>query len=150
MGFLQWISNNWFVLLQSAGISGGLLLTTVSLRDDVKARRVTNLIYMTQHHREIWSQLYTRPELSRVLDPSVNVKLNPVTKEEELFISLLILHLNSSFQAMKVDVLVKPEGLRRDVHMFFSLPVPKAVWETAKTFQDEDFVRFVEMHRAGN
>lgn len=147
---ITWLTDQWFVLLQSVGIIASLLLTALALRDDVKARRVSNLLYMTQHHREIWSLLYTKPELSRILDSSVDLQYAPVTKEEELFISLLILHLNSSFQAMKVAVLVEPEGLKRDISIFFSLPIPKAVWEPTKKFQDADFVQFVEANRVAN
>jgi hypothetical protein len=35
-------------------------------------------------------------------------------------------------------------GLREDVASFFSLPIPGAVWEEMKIYQDSDFVRFVE------
>jgi hypothetical protein len=36
------------------------------------------------------------------------------------------------------------EALRKDIRWFFSLPVPKAVWEETKLRQDAGFVRFVE------
>jgi hypothetical protein len=39
--------------------------------------------------------------------------------------------------------------LRQDVRSFFSLPLPKAVWEKTKIFQNQDFVKFVEMCRRG-
>lgn len=39
---------------------------------------------------------------------------------------------------------VKLEGMQKDIKAFFSLPIPKAVWEQVKPFQDEDFVEFVE------
>jgi hypothetical protein len=34
--------------------------------------------------------------------------------------------------------------LRRDVAQFFSLPIPRAVWEKTKVTQNDDFVAFVE------
>lgn len=34
--------------------------------------------------------------------------------------------------------------MRRDVAWFFSLPIPKAVWEKLKPLQDEEFVAYVE------
>ena len=37
-----------------------------------------------------------------------------------------------------------PEGLRQDVKSLFSLRIPNAVWEKMKTFQDREFVRFVD------
>lgn len=70
MDFVPWLSLHWFTLLQSIGIVGGLLFTGVSLRIDTKVRRVSTLITITQQHRDIWTQLYRRPEMARHLpDP---------------------------------------------------------------------------------
>ena len=148
MGFLQWVAQNWFSLFESAGIIGGLLFTAVTLQVDARARRIGNLIAITQHHHDIWTHLFTRPELARVLDKAVNLNSAPVTDQEELFVNLLILHLNSAYQAMQTGMFVKPEGLQRDIQMFFSLPIPRSVWEAAKSFQDADFVKFVEANRS--
>src|SRR5258708_5149420 len=101
MGFLHWFGQNWFVLLQSLGIVGGLLFTAVSLRIDTKVRRVGNLISVTHEHRDIWTQLYQRPELWRVLEQNVDLRKEPLTNEEELFVNLLILHLVSVHEAIK-------------------------------------------------
>ena len=144
MGLLQWVAQNWFALFESAGITGGLLFTAVTLRADAQARRIGNLIAITQHHEEIWTHLFTHPELARVLDKAVNLKSAPVTNEEELFVNLLIMHLNSAYHAMQTGMFMKPEGLQRDIQMFFSLPIPFSVWEQSKAFQDADFVKFVE------
>lgn len=150
MALLQWLEQNWFSVFESAGIIGGLLFTAVTLHADAQARRIGNLIALTQHHQDIWTHLYTRPDLARVLDKTVNLQSAPITDEEELFINLLILHLNSAYQAMQTGMYLKPEGLRRDIQIFFSLPIPQAVWDATKLFQDEAFVRFVETNRTGN
>ena len=150
MGLIQWLEQNWFSSIQITGILGGLLFTAVNFRTDAQARRVSNLIALTQHQREIWTHLYTRPELARVLAKAVNLKSEPVTDAEELFVNFLILHLNTAYHAMQTGMFMKPEGLQRDIQMFFSLPIPQAVWETTKTFQDEDFVRFVETNRTSS
>jgi len=147
MGVLAWVGDNWFNVIQSGGIIAGLLVSAAALRLDANARRVGNLLDVTKNHREIWTYLYARPELSRVLDASADLKRVPITAEEELFVNLLVLHLNSAYQATKRGVYVKPEGLRKDIQTFFSLPIPRAVWEKAKLLQDEDFVRFVESNR---
>jgi hypothetical protein len=144
MGFPDWLGQNWFILLQSGGIIASLLFTAVSLRKDAKARRVSNLITITDHHREIWTQLYRRPDLARVIDATVDVQREPVRDDEELFINLLILHLSSAYHAMKEGLFLRPEGLRQDIDWFFSLPIPQMVWERSKALQDEEFVSFVE------
>ena len=144
MGVLLWFGTNWFDILQSIGIVAGLLFTGAALRLDEKTRRITNLIEITKEHREIWSELYSRPELARISEASVNLTQTTITPEEELFVSLLILHLNSAYHAMKAGVYMKPDGLREDVQKFFSRPIARAVWEKTKALQDADLVRFVE------
>ena len=147
MGFVPWASDNWFVLLQSLGIIGGLLFTASSLRSETKTRRVANLLTITQNHRELWSVLYRRPELKRVLDSRANPEQGSITIEEEIFVNLVILHLNSVFYARRSGLVFKLEGLRRDTAWFFSLPVPAAVWERTRLLQNDEFVEFVEACR---
>ena len=149
MGLIQWLEQNWFSSIQITGILGGLLFTAVNFRTDAQARRVSNLIALTQHQREIWTHLYTHPELARVLAKAVNLKSAPVTDAEELFVNFLILHLNTAYHAMQTGMFMKPEGLQRDIQMFFSLPIPREVWATMKKFQNKDFVKFVESERTG-
>lgn len=143
----RWFAENWYPVIESVGIIGGLLFTSFSLRSETRTRRIANLLIITQNHREIWTELYRRPGLSRVLNPVVDVHRQPVTTEEELFINFLVLHLSSTYHAMKDDVFVKPEGLRRDINRFFSLPIPAAVWEKIKSMQDDEFVSYVEACR---
>jgi hypothetical protein len=48
---------------------------------------------------------------------------------------------------MKDELVIKLEGLRRDVAQFLSLPIPKAVWEKMKALQNDSVVRFIEESR---
>lgn len=144
MASLNWLQGNWFTLLQSAGIIGSLLFTAASLRLDAKVRRVGNLLRMTEGHRNIWSELYARPELGRILNPTADLKNQPVTKLEELFVTFLILHLSGSFRAIREGLFIPTKGLRLDITLFFALPIPRSVWETSKPFYNDDFVRFIE------
>jgi hypothetical protein len=82
-----------------------------------------------------------------VLDPKANLKEKPVTEEEELFMMLLLVHLSTARHAITDRMLATPEGLRKDINWFFSLPVPNAVWEKVKVRHDESFVAFVESCR---
>lgn len=143
-----WLGDNWFVFLQSAGIIGSLLFTGISLRVDTKVRRVNNRFVITEQHRTIWTQFYRRPELARIVDTTANITETAVTEDEELFVTLVILHLTSAYYAMKDGMFPKPEGLRKDIAAFFALPIPRAVWEKAKSLQDREFVKFVEECRA--
>lgn len=139
-----WLAQNWFVLLQSTGIIGGLVFTGWSLRIDARSRRVGNLLRITQQHREIWKNLLDRPELARVLRPETSPTQEPVNDQEAVFLTFLFLHLNSAFYAMRERQFLTPEGLRKDIQWFLSLPIPRAFWLTAKPYLDQGFVRFVE------
>jgi hypothetical protein len=103
-----------------------------------------DLLSVTRQHREIWSQLFDRPELARLLDEKADARRTSPTLEEELFISLLILHLNSAYRAIAQGLLLKPDGLKRDIQFFFGLPIPRRIWEEARWLQDQDFARFVD------
>jgi hypothetical protein len=47
-------------------------------------------------------------------------------------------------QPTAAAIFVKIQGLQKDIRDFFMLPIPKAVWEKIKPFQDGDFIVFVE------
>ena len=136
--------NNWSVIVQTGGIVGALLLVSITLLLDARARRIGNLIQLTHQHRELWERMYTRPQLARILDPDANTVKLPITADEELFVIFVILHLSNTYYAMRAGFYPKPHGLRKDIQLFFSLPIPRSVWEKVKELQDEPFVRFVE------
>ncbi len=144
MGFIPWISDNWFTLLQSAGIIGSLLFTGITLWIDSKSRRVTNLITLTNQHRDIWSEFNRRPELARVLKSEVSLLEKPVTDKEEVFVTMIILHLSGMYQAMADRHVRAPERIEDDIRSFFSLPVPSAVWQKVRPFQDQAFAEYLE------
>ena len=149
MGISAWVTGNWFDLLQSLGIIGGLLFTAHSLRSEARTTRVNNLLAITDGHRKVWTEFY-RPELKRVLSEQADLSREEITHEEEVFVNFVILHLNGVFCALKSGLVFEIEGLRRDVGRFFSLPIPRAVWTKTKLLQNDDFVAFVESCLAGN
>ena len=141
---LPWIAQHWFDLLQTVGIVGGLLFTAYAVRKDERGRRILNLIYINQQYSSIWRELYERPELSRILKKDVDLNKEPVSNEEQLFVKMLILHLDTVRRATKAGVFVKIQGLQKDVREFFAFPIPRVVWEKIKSSQDADFAKFVE------
>jgi hypothetical protein len=147
MAIVAWASENLQILLTDLGIVGGLLFTGLQMRSEAKTRRVANVLTATSNHREIWSSLFSNPELARVLDPKPPIHKKPISDSEEVFVILVILHLASVFIAQKDHLIVKEDGLRRDVWDFFSRPIPAAVWEKMKVLYNDDFVRYVEACR---
>jgi hypothetical protein len=144
MGLNEWIGQNWLALIQTCALAGGLLFTGMAVLLDARARRVGNLIELTQQHRDLWERLYEQPQLARILDPAADLTRSPVSAEEETFVIFLILHLSNTYYAMRAGFFQKLRGLHKDIERFFSLPIPRAVWNKVKDLQDESFVRFVE------
>ena len=139
MQSLRWLAENWFTLLNAVGVVGGLCFTGYSLHSEAKTRRVANLLTLTQSHRDVWKEMFHEPELKRILDPNADLNHRPVTREEEIFVTLVIQHLSIVLHAMRNDLTIPPEGLRRDVWQFFSLPIPGEVWEKLSILQNDAF-----------
>ena len=49
----NWIGDNWFALLQSIGIVGGLIYTGRVVHTDAKVRRLENRFALTKQHRKM-------------------------------------------------------------------------------------------------
>jgi len=147
MGIWEWVSQIAAVV---SGIGGlwaavfALLDNNKARREETKARKVANLLSITSNHRELWKECLIYPALARVIDPGANVEEQPVTPAEEFFMSMAISHTSSTYEALKDELLTKQEGLRRDVGLFFSLPIPNAVWQRTKLLQNQDFLAFID------
>src|SRR3954466_3343538 len=120
MGFLHWAQGAWFEFFQTIFIVAGFAVTCITLERDAKSRRVENRFSITHSHREIWSLLYSRPDLDRILKEMVDLEKSPVTDSEAVFVTMLLLHLWSTFQAIEDDLLISPEGLQQDIRWFLS------------------------------
>ena len=144
METVAWLARHWFPLLQTGAVAAALMFAGLAFVLDVRTRRASNLIRLSERHRDLWERLYTNPKLTRILDPDADVRRTPVTAEEEVFVLFVFLHLSDTWHVMKAGLFEKPDGLREDIRRFFSLPVPRAVWHTVRSLQDKAFARFVE------
>ena len=144
MEILGWVVGHGFDILQTASILTGFFTAAYTIRTNTRERKIGNLFALTTAHREIWSRLYEREELSRVLSESVNLRREPITSEEELFVHTLILHLRAAFKARDLGMQFDDDAVAADIRQFFNRPIPHTVWERSKVFQDREFVDFVE------
>jgi hypothetical protein len=147
----SWWDENWFSLVQTIGIVSGLVLGAAALwadmkarREDASARRVETLMLTTQYHRDIWGRILDEGSLNRVLDPTADLDSQPLSEEERMLCTFLILHLFATFEARKAGVFRIDWADSHDVGELFSLPVPSTVWNLVKPYQSEEFVEFVE------
>jgi len=143
----EWLANNAVELLSAFGIVGSLLIATMSFHSEAKTRRIANLLSITSNHRELWKAYLSDKDLTRIRDTTAKTGKQPVTEAERIFVTMVIQHLNTVYYAMNDQLVVKVEGMRRDIAQFLSLPIPREVWEKIKVLQNDDFVAFVESCR---
>lgn len=92
---------DWLQLIESAGIVVALFYTGHALRVDARVRRVDYLMKNTEHHRSIWNQVHDNPKITRVLNPKPRLNASPVTRQEKVFVTLIILHLTATLIAVR-------------------------------------------------
>lgn len=143
----QWISEYWFNFFSAVGIMGSFWLGIMATRSEAKTRRVANLLTITANHREIWKVFLNDKSLARVRDASADIIKQPVTDAERVFVTFVITHMSGVYYAMSDQLVVKVEGLRRDIAQFLSLPIPREVWDKIKVLQNDEFAAFVESCR---
>lgn len=139
----EWIAENWFTFIQTAGIIGGLFYNAAELRMERKVRRTEVVLSLTEAHREIWEQLIERPELSRVLDPDANVHTHPPTTPERRFVQLVIHHLATVRQAVNERAYDASPGMNEDIRQFLSLPIPGVVVDGMLPYQSPDLQEYL-------
>lgn len=141
---ILWAKDNWFSLLQGVGIVSGLFFTALSARREAHTRRITNLLSLTQQHRELWTHLLVSPDLKRVAKTEADLVSEPVSLVEEEFLNLVIVHFHTGWKLARLGPEVSLLELRKDARNFFSRPVVRAVWEQTKANRDCRFVQFVD------
>lgn len=143
---LAWLDRNWFALAQTGILASGLFLLSFASWFEARARRITNLIKLTQQHRDLWERMYSQPELTRILDPKPDLARTGITPEEQMFVVFIILHLNTTYFATRAGLFEKQDSVGKDIERFFSLPIPRAIWDKVKVLQEPPFAKFVERH----
>lgn len=141
---LGWMAQHGFDLLSAVGIVSGLGFTAASFREDIRSRRLTNLVTLTQQHRDIWEESQSNPNLARIRDSNADLYTKPVTADETQFVMLLMFHLYCWHRAILGGEVSVLEGLEQDVRSFFTRPIPRYVWNERKAFFDTDFRHFVD------
>ena len=139
-----WLEEHWFSLIESVGIVGSLLFTTVTLRHDLRARRNHEHLLLSTQHRKLWGELHRRPRLARILERERDLTAEPLTVEEEQFLMLAIVHYQNGWLLSGEGSLISRQALALDAGDFFSRPAPHQAWVRVRGIQDSRFVQFVE------
>jgi hypothetical protein len=136
----DWLEANWIAVIETLTF----IIGVVSIRDNTKARHLSNLISLTKNHRELSTLLIENSALRRTLSPDRNLSKEPLTGNEEEFVNLKILHFKAAFEAIKDGMAVNRTGVVKDVKEFFSLPAILHIWKKTKPYYELKFISFVE------
>ena len=142
--FSTWTAENWFNLVQSVGVIGSLLMAAGAANREAKAREIENILTLSEHHRELWQDVAKRPDLARVLRSDEAVLQSKITIAEEEFINLVTVHFQTGWRIAAAGGITSLGELALDAKAFFTLPLPRAVWEKTKNLRNKGFVQFVE------
>ena len=141
-GFAHWIDSN-FNVIQTIGILGSLWLAVIAAHREARAKESENLLTIAEHHRELWGEAWSRKDLKRVFLGDANLS-RPISIAEAEFLRLVISHFQTVWLVARSGGLLTLHELALDAGDFFSLPIPRQVWEETKRFRNPKFVRFVE------
>ena len=141
---LRWLEANWFNLVQSSSIVLGLVFAGLSFRRETRSRRLSNLLALKTEHRQLWNTIHSKPELARILRADVDLLAEPVRIEEEVFLRDLIVHVATAWELIRDGTPLDREAFRRDIAAFFSLPIPRRVWDGTTHAQAQSFIQFFE------
>lgn len=111
---------------------------------DVVTRRKEQHMWDEADQLHQLAKIFRRCILARVFEKDADVADPPISLGEELFVTSIVAHLSTVFRAMKHGEFVKLEGLQNDIRELFALPIPKAVWDKLRPFQDANFAKFIE------
>lgn len=138
-----WIEQNGLDIIQTIAIFTALVISAIEFRKAQRLRSVSIEYEIVKSHRNLFIHLISDPQLMRVIDEKVDLVKEPVTPKEKIYVSLLILHIYSVFQANKAGLLTTTTTDRASIADFFQWPIPRAVWSMNKDMYREEFVAFV-------
>jgi hypothetical protein len=142
--FSSWVNGNWFNVIQTVGIIGSLWVAAMAANRESRTKGIENLLSLCEHHRELWKEIPGQNDLVRIFQPDADTLLVPVTMAEAEFLNLVIVHFQTGWCIAKAGGFTTLAEMKADVRSFFTLPLPRAVWEKTKQNRNKEFVRFVE------
>lgn len=118
---LNFLFAHWFDILQTISILFGFYVTIKSLAENTSTLRMKNLLELNNSYQSIWSNVISNPKLHRIFEQA-NLAQEPIKPEEEFVVLQNIVHLFTTYTAIKLGQLPKPKGMDENVREFFALP----------------------------
>jgi hypothetical protein len=138
---LSWVSVNWFALLQTIGIVGGLLLVMVQIRASTRQREMESLVEICGTNRELIGLAFSHPQLFAVLQDAK--KTDHVWEQYYLQLWLNQFALTHCYLKQAVLKGEFKENLSRDVADFMSMENMRRHWQRCGKLYPASFQKFV-------
>jgi hypothetical protein len=135
-GFLGWLKDDWFNLVQSFCLVGGFFFAA-------KAWRIQFLTMLADKHRAVCEKIMDKPELHRIFAKEADLTAKPTTPAEELALDIIMIQYETGWEAAEFLDRGRLLPLANDIRKFFALPLPHAAWEKNKDCHHPRFVKFV-------
>ena len=142
--YSSWLEQNWVNLAQTLGIVFSTLLAATAFGRETRARKLGYFLTLAQQHRELWGEAHRRPELARIFQTDADLVAIPLSVAEQEFLNLVIVHCQTGWLFSDHAAFLSRKSIFKDAGVFFSLPLPRAVWNQTKNARDPDFVQFIE------
>jgi hypothetical protein len=109
-----------------------------------RMHKMDAIVDLIQQQHTIWLRFFDAPSLKRILEAKLDLSKNPVTEDETIFTSFIILHLTTVFIAVRRGMIPPPAKLDADLKSFFALPIPRVVWQQTKDRHDADTMSYLD------
>lgn len=138
---LSWVSMNWFALLQTLGIVGGLLLVVVQIRASTRQRESESLVEIYDINRQLLSLGFSHPQLFAILEDAKDV--DPVW--ERFYLQLWLNQLSLIHLYLKRSVFDHElqDFLQREIADFMTLTNVQKHWQQRGAFYPASFKKLV-------
>jgi hypothetical protein len=134
-------------LFQTVGIIFSIWIGIYNIGRAIRLEKLRSLSDITKANRDLLTFYISNQEkLSRVFsnDLKSGLDIDPVSLEEKFYVNLLILHFNVIFNSIENSISPEIENLEIDIGGFLTLPLPNAVWNKSRIYQNKKFAAFVD------
>lgn len=121
----EWLTQNWPVIAQTAGIVGAISLGVWQSRQTWKVSQVSVNQAIAASHRAVWSTYLSCPELSDVFEDDRSPE--SATESEKRSVILLTIHVESSYRAGRANLIKLDLETTDDIQETCSYRRPKTV-----------------------
>ena len=142
-GFISWFQANWATFFGTIGAIIGACFTVAAFRQTAEKADRDEYSTLVEQHHALWAEARERGDLNRILLEDIDLQQVPPTPVEQMFLNDVFVHFESGWKLALKNTVLTMNTFTADVRRFFTLPLPRAVWEQTKAARNPQFVSFI-------